>query len=176
MSNNDDKEWEDYVKSVKPIKKDGGLYFKKNFNKQISCQKSQIKENDNILEIEIVRDDIKRELTIDKNLLRNIKRGKIKINSILDLHGLRVQEAKSMVYKFIKENYETNSRLLLIITGKGKRLGVEDGWRGKGVLKDLLPNWLKSILLSRFIIWYGIAPSQQGGSGAYLIYLKKVIK
>ena len=144
MSNNDDKEWEDYVKSVKPIKKDGGLYFKNHFNRQIPCQKSQIEEKDNIFEIEIERDDIKKELNIDKNLLRNIKRGKIKINSILDLHGFRVPEAKSMVYKFVKENYETNSRLLLIITGKGKRLGVEEGWRGKGVLKDLLPNWLKT--------------------------------
>ena len=174
MSNKDDKDWEEYVKSVKPIKKDGGLYLKKIFNRQISIQKSQIKEKDNIFEIEIVRNGIERESNIDKNLLRNIKRGRIKINSILDLHGYRVSEAKPMVYKFIKENYEINSRLILIITGKGKRLGVEDGWRGKGVLKDLLPNWLKSILLSRYIIWYDVAPSQQGGSGAYLIYLKKL--
>ncbi len=176
MSKNDDKEWEEFIKSVKPIKKDGGLHLKKNLNIHTSFQKSEIKEKDNIFEIEIVRNDIEKELTIDKNLLKAIKRGKIKVKSILDLHGFRVSEAKLMVYKFIKENYEANSRLILIITGKGKRLGVEDGWRGKGVLKDLLPNWLKSLLLSRYIIWYDIAPIQQGGSGAYLIYLKKVIK
>jgi len=174
MNNNDDKEWEEYIKFVKPIKKDAGSHFKKSFNRQISCQKSQIKEKDIISEIEIISNDDGREFTIDKNLLRNIKRGKIKVNSILDLHGFRVAEAKSVVYKFIKKNYESNSRLLLIITGKGKRLGVEDGWKGRGVLKDLLPSWLKSILLSRYIIWYDVAPSQQGGSGAYLIYLKKL--
>ena len=97
MSNKDDKDWEEYVKSVKPIKKDGGLYLKKIFNRKISIQKSQIKEKDNIFEIEIVRNDIERESNIDKNLLRNIKRGRIKINSILDLHGYRVSEAKPMV-------------------------------------------------------------------------------
>ena len=176
MSNSDDKEWEEYIKFVKPIKKNLGLHFNKNYNKQTSSQKSQTEEKDNIFEIEIARNDIERKFIIDKNLLKNIKKGKIKINSTLDLHGFKVSEAKFMVYKFIKENYEINSRLLLIITGKGKRLGVEDGWRGKGILKDLLPSWLKSILLSQYIIWYDTAPSQKGGSGAYLIYLKKFIK
>lgn len=176
MSNDDEKEWEKYTKSVKPIKKDGRSYFTKKFNRETSGKKQQGIEKDKISEIEIVREDIDKELTIDKNLLRSIRRGKIKINSILDLHGYKVAEAKPMVYKFIKENYEINSRLLLIITGKGTRLGVEYGWRGKGVLKDLLPNWLNSILLSPYIIWYEIAPSQHGGSGAYLIYLKKAIK
>ena len=32
MSKNDDKEWEEFIKSVKPIKKDGRSYFTKKFN------------------------------------------------------------------------------------------------------------------------------------------------
>ena len=174
MSNNDNKEWEEYIKTVTPIKKNGGLHFDKSSNIETLSKESQTKINDQILEIEILKEETETDFAIDKNLLRNIKRGKIKINSTLDLHGVRVPEAKFLVYKFIKDNYELKSRLLLIITGKGLRLGVENGWRGKGVLKDLLPNWLKSILLAQYIMWFDIAPIQKGGSGAYLIYLKKL--
>ena len=176
MSNNDNKEWEEYIKTVTPIKKEGGLHFDQTSNVETLRHVSPTKINDQILEIEILKEDKDTNFAVDKNLLRNIKRGKIKINSILDLHGVRVSEAKFLVYKFIKDNYELKLRLLLIITGKGKRLGVEDGWKGKGVLKDLLPNWLKSILLDQYIMWFDIAPIQKGGSGAYLIYLKKAIK
>ena len=64
-------------------------------------------------------------------------------------------------------------RLLLIITGKGKRLGVEDGWQGSGVLMEDLPKWLSFEKLNENILWFEDAPSSKGGRGAKLIYLRK---
>ena len=113
---------------------------------------------------------------IDKNLLSKINKKKIKINSVLDLHGFKVNESRMRVVNFIKKNYDMNNRLILIITGKGKRLGVENGWKGKGVLKEVIPQWLNSVLLSKFIIWFDFAPKNMGGEGAILVYLKKTIK
>ena len=63
--------------------------------------------------------------------------------------------------------------MVLIITGKGKRRGVEEGWKGDGVLKKLLPDWLNSISLSKYIVWFDIAPKDLGGEGALIIYIKK---
>ena len=80
-----------------------------------------------------------------KNTLRKIKKGKLKIQSKLDLHGFTVEESKEKVAEFILKNYEFNKRLLLIITGKEKRLDVSEGWRGTGKLKKNVPIWLRSV-------------------------------
>ena len=71
--------------------------------------------------------------------------------------------------------YEIENRLALVITGKGQRLAVSDGWKGTGVLKKNLPKWLNSLAISSKVLWYGHAPQEKGGSGAMLVYLKKKI-
>ena len=53
-------------------------------------------------------------------------------------------------------------------------MGVEHGWRGQGILKELVPQWIGSILISKFVLWYINAPNDLGGHGAYIVYLKKL--
>ena len=60
------------------------------------------------------------DIRIDKNKLSLLKRGKIKPEKILDLHGLTSVEAKTKAIEFTKINFNLGLRLLLIITGKGK--------------------------------------------------------
>ena len=113
------------------------------------------------------------EKLLEKNTLRKIKKGKLKIQSKLDLHGFTVEESKEKVAEFILKNYEYKKRLLLIITGKGKRLGVSEGWKGTGKLKKNVPIWLSSVQLSKYILWFDSARPENGGEGALMIYLKK---
>ena len=52
----------------------------------------------------------------------DIKKGKLKIQAKLDLHGFTLEESKEKVAEFVLKNYKYKKRLLLVITGKGKRL------------------------------------------------------
>ena len=110
---------------------------------------------------------------LEKNTLKKIKRGRLKIESRLDLHGFTVEESKEKVFNFILSNYKSKKRLLLLITGKGQRLSVSEGWRGTGKLKENVPLWLKSVQLSKYILWFDSANRENGGEGALMIYLKK---
>ena len=84
-----------------------------------------------------------------------------------------MEESKEKVVNFIVRNYKSKKRLLLLITGKGKRLPVSEGWRGTGKLKENVPLWLKSVQLSKYILWFDSANQENGGEGALMIYLKK---
>ncbi len=93
--------------------------------------------------------------------------------SRLDLHGQNVKDSKRPVLRFINANFYKRQRLLLLITGKGQKLSVEDGWKSIGILKTIIPTWLRSKALDDKVLWFDYAPPNKGGDGAYLIYLRK---
>ena len=90
------------------------------------------------------------------------------------MHGRSVEESRIAVLKFINDNFETQNRLLLIICGKGKRLDVNHGWQGTGILNKKIPEWLNSRALFNKVLWFDYARPDQGGKGAYIVYLKKL--
>ncbi len=170
-----EEDWETFKKSVVRLEK-GGInpYPQNNKIKSISQKTEKVIDSQESLgQMETIGNYDKK--TLDKNLLKKIKKGRIKINCVLDLHGQNLNDARTMVMNFINRNYEIENRLALVITGKGQRLAVSDGWKGTGVLKKNLPKWLNSLAISSKILWYGHAPQEKGGSGAMLVYLKKKI-
>ena len=175
MTEKKNDEWNEFIKSVNPINKSiikPTQKVKTEKNSELTSKK--ILEKINLENIEIPDEKFEYQKNTDQHLIRKVKRRQKKIEGTLDLHGLKVYEAKIKVFQFIRLNFEKRNRLLLIITGKGKRLGVEHGWRGEGVLKELVPQWLCSILISKFVLWYVNAPNELGGYGAYIVYLKKL--
>ena len=175
MNDKSNKDWDEFIKSVIPLEKNI-VSDRKNLSQKLKKEKILYNQDESNLElIEIVNHEFL--LTfheIDRNLLKKLKKTKISEKNKLDLHGLRFKEAKRHVQRFIETSFFSENRLLLIITGKGKRSSIEEGWKGKGVLKEHLPKWLASDLLSKYILWFGQATSQNGGSGALLVYLKKL--
>jgi len=165
-------EWENFKKSVKPIdKKKVTLKRKVELYEKINSKKKISEKSFTFFDSQI--DSSSSSFAIEKNLLKKIQKGKIKIERSLDLHGLGLIESEEKVYQFIKECYEKQLRLVLIITGKGERLSVDKGWQGTGKLKKNLPDWLSKPYLAKLIIWFGSAPRHQGGVGATIIYLRK---
>ena len=165
-------EWEVFKKEVKPIKKSGVIkksIVKKTFEKKKIIEKEN-RRNFDFINLE---DNDQKKFQMDKNTVRKIKSGKIRISSILDLHSFTLKESKEKVIKFIEKNFLYGNRLNLIITGKGKRLSVSDGWKGDGKLKKNVPIWLSSTYLSKYILWFDIASPEKGGNGALFVYLKK---
>ncbi len=55
---------------------------------------------------------------VRKKDLKNLKSGKFKIHSKIDLHGYKLNDAEKQFYNFVIKSHEQGNRNLLIITGK----------------------------------------------------------
>ena len=165
--NNDD--WDLFKKTVNPLKNRRKFHLQTKIKPKATVEKRK-NEDLELIDIVVTRDWG----NLEKNILKKIQKGKIKVSASLDLHGSNLKDSKKLVFDFINNNYEKQNRLLLLITGKGKRVFLDDQWRGIGKLKNQIPLWLNSLALSQKIIWFDHAPAEKGGEGAFLIYLKKL--
>ena len=103
----------------------------------------------------------------------------LKIKSI-DLHGYTLDQANKLIEKFIIKSYEEGVNKLIVVTGKGLHSQNEkDPYVSKelGILKYSLPEFIKNNDdLMRMINNIEDAKIEDGGSGAFYIFLKKAIK
>ncbi len=105
---------------------------------------------------------------------------KQKINfktKIIDLHGYSLDDANKTIENFINQAFLENVNKLIVITGKGIHSNNEnDPYVSKnlGILKYSVPEFiLKNESLMRVINEITDAKIEDGGSGAFYIYLKK---
>ena len=112
-------------------------------------------------------------------LFNKDKSGSIKNFSLVktvDLHGYTLNDANSFIEKFILKSYEQKVKKIIVITGKGLRSkNYEDPFRSKdlSILKNSVPNFVKNNkVLSKIISGIESAEIQDGGEGAFYIYLK----
>ena len=95
----------------------------------------------------------------------------------LDLHGKSLDEANKIIETFIKKSYEDKIHKLIIVTGKGLHSNNEkDPYVSKdlGILKYSIPEFLRNNQeLMKIISNISKASIEDGGSGAFYIFLKK---
>ena len=111
----------------------------------------------------------------NKDLNDKVRKRK-KINTF-DLHGYSLEEANNKINNLIHEAYMSNVSKLIIVTGKGIHSDNEkDPYISKdlGILKYSVPDYIKrdSQLMS-MINKIENAKIEDGGSGAFYIFLKK---
>ena len=108
---------------------------------------------------------------------KNIRHEKIKK---IDSHGYTIEEANKTVEQFIKKCFDENVTKLIVITGKGLRSkNVENPYLSKdlSILKYSVPEFIESNKnLIKMIIEITDAKIEDGGSGAFYIYLKNNFK
>ena len=108
---------------------------------------------------------------------KNIRYKKIKK---IDLHGYTIGEANKAVEQFIQKCFDKNVTKIIVITGKGLRSkSVENPYLSKdlSILKYSVPEFIESNRgLTQFIIEITDAKIEDGGSGAFYIYLKNKFK
>ena len=111
----------------------------------------------------------------DKDRLKKDKTS-IKTKSI-DLHGFTLEEANKFVEKFINESYLENIKKLIVVTGKGLHSqNDKDPYLSKdlSILKYSVPEFIsQNKSLMNIINEITDAKVDDGGSGAFYIYLKK---
>ena len=94
----------------------------------------------------------------------------------IDLHGYTIEEANKAVEQFIQECFDEDVTKIIVITGKGLRSkNVENPYlsRDLSILKYSVPEFIENNKsLTQFIIETTDAKIEDGGSGAFYIYLK----
>ncbi|MGB0496726.1 MAG: Smr/MutS family protein [Rubricella sp.] len=110
---------------------------------------------------------------MDKRLFDKMRRGRLKPDARIDLHGMTAERAHGALNGFILRAHAEGLRLVLVITGKG-RTGVHDHVpERRGVLRHAVPQWLKQAPLGPFVLQITPAHRSHGGAGAYYVYLRR---
>ena len=104
------------------------------------------------------------------------KNKNLKVRSI-DLHGYTLDEANKTIENFINKSFFENINKLIIVTGKGLHSENEkDPYVSKdlGILKYSVPEFIqKNENLMNIIKEIKDAKIEDGGSGAFYVYLRK---
>ena len=110
-----------------------------------------------------------KDLKIDKKIIFKIKS--------IDLHGYTLDEANKTIESFIIKSYQENINKLKVVTGKGIHSQNEkDPYVSKdlGILKYSVPEFISNNKnLMKIIYEMKDAKIEDGGSGAFYIFLKK---
>lgn len=102
---------------------------------------------------------------VQNRVLRQLRRGAIRIEAELDLHGLNRDKARVAVAGFLADSRERDRRCVKIIHGKGH------GSPNSGpVLKRELDGWLRKL---REVLAFCSARPEDGGSGAIYVLLRR---
>lgn len=96
---------------------------------------------------------------------KKLRLGKYPIEARLDLHRMKVAQARQEVFSFLQECLRHNVRTVLILHGKG-----ESNPDGRGVLKAYVNKWLKDL---PDVMAYHSAQKQHGGTGAVYVLVRK---
>lgn len=113
-------------------------------------------------------------VTMDRKAYGKLKKGKLSPEARIDLHGMTLDRAHGALSGFIYRAHSQGNRLVLVITGKGKR--SDDGGPmpvRQGVLRHNVPHWLSIPPLSGLVMQVTNAHNRHGGGGAYYVYLRR---
>jgi len=102
---------------------------------------------------------------VGRRNFRKLARGNFSVQSEIDLHGLTVAEARTVLGDFIENSVDQGHGCVRIIHGKG--LGSGD--RGP-ILKAKVDNWLRKW---DAVLAFISARQVDGGTGAVYVLLRK---
>lgn len=111
---------------------------------------------------------------MDQKAFGKLKRGKLKPEGRIDLHGMTLDRAHPALTRFILSAHKSGKRLVLVITGKGKQRDEGGPIPVRyGVLRHQVPQWLGMAPLSSVVLQVSQAHISHGGGGAYYVYLRR---
>ena len=163
ISHKDKQDWENFIENKKKLldKKD----IKNEKTLEIPDKDKQDWENFLKNKEKIPNKDF-----VNRNNIRHEKIKKI------DLHGHTIEEANKAVEEFIERCFDESVTKIIVITGKGLRSkNVENPYLSKdlSILKYSVPEFIENNKsLGQMIIETTDAKIEDGGSGAFYVYLK----
>lgn len=99
---------------------------------------------------------------LDRKTAQKLRKGEMRIEGRLDLHGMSLEQAHQALPPFILRAYNEKKRCVVVVTGKGK-----------GILQRHVPEWLSHQPLHAIVLRAVPAQPKDGGSGALYVYLRR---
>lgn len=96
---------------------------------------------------------------------RQVKRGKVQINAVCDLHFYSENVAHVIMKEFVVRKRREGCRCVLVITGKGHG--------GEGRIRRSFRLWLETKEAYSLISGYSQAHYKHGGEGAFYLFLRR---
>ena len=116
-----------------------------------------------------------KEKLIDKDYSE--KKNKVYLTRSIDLHGYSLDEANKIIEKFINKCFSEKVNKLIVVTGKGIHSNNEKNpyvSKDLSILKYSVPEFISNNKkLMEKIYDIQDATIEDGGSGAFYLYLKK---
>ncbi len=173
-NNSDDKLFQRYANGVRPLDQDRIEPYKK-ARKPISSQKQR---DERAVMDSLLSDEFEPEVDIEsgeelffarpglqRRVLRKLKRGHFVIEAELDLHRMKIPEAREQIAGFLVQARREGCRCVRIVHGKG--LSSKDK---QPVLKGKVNAWLQQ---KDEVLAFCSALSRDGGTGAIYVLLKR---
>jgi DNA-nicking Smr family endonuclease len=117
---------------------------------------------------------------LDGNTADRLRKGELKPQASLDLHGMTEKVAHRALATFLRGAASRGLRLVIVVTGKGalaaapdEPFDLERETSRRGVLRTMTPRWLREPDLAPFIAEMRPAHRSHGGDGALYVYLRK---
>jgi len=109
---------------------------------------------------------------LERRLRTQLRRGQQSVEAVIDLHGMRQDEAHHALRAFLRREQARGCKLALVVTGKG---AAGDSMFGeeRGVLKRSVPHWLRLPDLRPLVVGFEEAEQRHGGSGALYVRLRR---
>ena len=104
---------------------------------------------------------------LDARTMERLRRGRVRPEARLDLHGLTQDEAHGALTRFIADSRRAGRRCVIVITGRGRSK------LGGGILREQTPRWLNLAPVRENILGFAQAQPKDGGSGAIYVLLRK---
>ena len=101
---------------------------------------------------------------LSNQILKKLRRGYWATQDHLDLHGLRTEEARTLLVSFLNDALKHGLRCVRIVHGKGHR-----SRNAEPVLKRKIGNWLGQ---RDEVLAFVQARAEDGGGGAVMVLLK----
>jgi DNA-nicking Smr family endonuclease len=101
---------------------------------------------------------------LPNQILKKLRRGFWATQDHLDLHGLRTEEARTLLVSFLNDALKHGFRCVRIVHGKGLR-----SKNAEPVLKRKIGNWLSQ---RDEVLAFVQARAEDGGGGAVMVLLK----
>jgi len=108
---------------------------------------------------------------INSRTLRKLKAGNLSIQAHLDLHGLNTIQARMRLLNFMREQYISSNKCVLLIPGRGRNSPL-----GAAVLRNEVQTWLTREPLKRIVLAFCSAQPRHGGTGALYVLLRNYKK
>jgi DNA-nicking Smr family endonuclease len=109
--------------------------------------------------------DPQRPIGIDRRSWLRLKRGQVRVEETVDLHGLTQDQAHARLTRFLAEAQSAGLRCVVVVTGKGLLTG--------GVLRHMVPRWLDEAGIRERVLAYAPAQPKHGGAGALNLLIRK---